>query len=51
LLQDKANRELVRKQCEDVSLPLSYHAVLSAIAAHLPRDAIIVNEGANTMDL
>ena len=50
-VQDQQNRAMLLKQCEDTSVPLSYHAVLSAIARRLPADAIIVNEGANTMDL
>jgi len=31
--------------------PLGYHYVLHTIDEHLPRDAILVNEGANTMDI
>ncbi|GBL95706.1 hypothetical protein AVEN_54842-1, partial [Araneus ventricosus] len=36
---------------EDKSTPLSYYAAYHEIQSLIPSDAIIVNEGANTMDI
>jgi len=36
---------------QDDALPMGYYRVFSEIRAQLPRDAIIVSEGANTMDI
>lgn len=46
-----ANRAALAKQCGDESVPMSYHFVLRTIAQALPKDCVVVNEGANTMDL
>ena len=35
----------------DVSVPLNYYAVFAAVQALLPKNATIVTEGANTMDI
>ena len=35
----------------DVSLPLNYYAVFDTLQHMMPKDAIIVSEGANTMDI
>lgn len=35
----------------DTSVPLNYYAALSCIQNNIPEDSIIVNEGANTMDI
>jgi len=45
------NIALIDKKMKDKSQPLKYHYVLSTISKYLPRDAIIINEGANTMDI
>ena len=45
------NRAALAKQCADESVPMGYHFVLRTIAHALPKDCIVVNEGANTMDL
>jgi len=45
------NAKRLEGQCNDDRVPLGYHYVLTQIKNFLPRDAIVVNEGANTMDL
>jgi len=45
------NTNLMQKKLDDDSLPLKYHFVLNEIKKHVPFDSIIVNEGANTMDI
>lgn len=35
----------------DVSTPLNYYAVFHHLQEIIPKDAIIVSEGANTMDI
>lgn len=37
--------------CKDASLPLNYFAAYAPIRQLLPQNAIVVNEGANTMDI
>ncbi|KAF4527015.1 hypothetical protein B566_EDAN001562 [Ephemera danica] len=46
-----ANKNAVQKMCMDVSTPLNYYAVFHHIQQILPKDCIIVSEGANTMDI
>jgi len=36
---------------EDISTPLNYFAVLNLVHQMIPKDSIIVSEGANTMDI
>ncbi|RVE53201.1 hypothetical protein evm_002034 [Chilo suppressalis] len=50
-LKQKANIEFVEAQANDKSVPLNYYAVFKAVQANIPRDSIIVSEGANTMDI
>jgi len=45
------NHNSLQKKFEDDSMPLKYHYVLNTLKSLLPKDAIIVNEGANTMDV
>jgi 2-hydroxyacyl-CoA lyase 1 len=45
------NTRRVESLCEDARVPLGYHYVLNKLKQFLPRDAIIINEGANTMDM
>eukprot|EP01126_Amoeba_proteus_P009428 TRINITY_DN13568_c0_g2_i2.p1 TRINITY_DN13568_c0_g2~~TRINITY_DN13568_c0_g2_i2.p1 ORF type:complete len:482 (+),score=105.42 TRINITY_DN13568_c0_g2_i2:220-1665(+) len=45
------NGKLLEKKMIDNSSPMKYHYVLKTINQFLPRDAILVNEGANTMDI
>lgn len=45
------NQEAVQEMSMNVSTPLNYYAVFHHIQELLPRDAIIVSEGANTMDI
>ena len=35
----------------DKSLPMSFYAAYDVIVRHLPRDAVVVNEGSSTMDI
>ncbi|XP_070575616.1 2-hydroxyacyl-CoA lyase 1-like [Ptychodera flava] len=35
----------------DTSLPMNYYTVFAKIRQYLPKDAIVVNEGSNTMDI
>ncbi|GBM59403.1 2-hydroxyacyl-CoA lyase 1, partial [Araneus ventricosus] len=46
-----ANTSAVQQMIEDKSTPLSYYAAYHEIQSLIPSDAIIVNEGANTMDI
>lgn len=46
-----ANRLGVQEMSLDVSEPLNYYAVFHHIQEILPKDCIIVSEGANTMDI
>eukprot|EP01123_Difflugia_compressa_P008443 TRINITY_DN2512_c0_g1_i1.p1 TRINITY_DN2512_c0_g1~~TRINITY_DN2512_c0_g1_i1.p1 ORF type:complete len:310 (-),score=49.62 TRINITY_DN2512_c0_g1_i1:138-1028(-) len=45
------NTAINAKKSLDGSKPMKYHFVLNTINKLLPKDAIIVNEGANTMDI
>ena len=45
------NDAQVSAMTADDSLPMGYYRVFGEIRAALPRDAIIVSEGANTMDI
>ena len=35
----------------DVSVPLNYYAVFASVESVMPKNAYIVSEGANTMDI
>lgn len=41
----------VQAQSNDRSVPLNYYAVFKTVQANIPKDSIIVSEGANTMDI
>lgn len=45
------NDAQVAAMMRDDSLPMGYYRVFAAIRAALPKDAVIVSEGANTMDI
>ncbi|XP_038597887.1 2-hydroxyacyl-CoA lyase 1 [Tachyglossus aculeatus] len=47
----KSNEELSKKLASQVSLPMNYYTVFHHIQQQLPKDCIIVSEGANTMDI
>lgn len=53
LLRNKCdiNRQAVKKLALDTSVPLNYYAVFHHMQQIIPKDAIIVSEGANTMDI
>lgn len=46
-----ANRQTVNRMALDTSTPLNYYSVFHHLQAAIPDDAIIVSEGANTMDI
>ena len=46
-----ANLEAVKPMIEDESSPMNYYRAYRDIEAWLPEDAIIIGEGANTMDI
>ena len=52
-LNDKCtlNRESNKSMIKDESIPLNYYTAFSTLEKMIPRDAIIVSEGANTMDI
>ena len=45
----KINKMATEDLALDVSVPLNYYAVFHTLQSLMPRDAIIVSEGANTM--
>jgi 2-hydroxyacyl-CoA lyase 1 len=45
------NRLMVEPRYQDDSVPMGYYRVLGDIRDCLPRDAVIVSEGASTMDI
>lgn len=45
------NKKLVHQMAMDKKVPLNYHAVFHHLQELIPKDAIIVSEGANTMDI
>ncbi|KAJ0174660.1 hypothetical protein K1T71_009768 [Dendrolimus kikuchii] len=49
--KQKANTEFVAAQANNTSVPLNYYAVFKAVQESIPKDSIIVSEGANTMDI
>ncbi|CAH0589065.1 unnamed protein product [Chrysodeixis includens] len=49
--KQKANTEFVKAQASNTTLPLNYFAVFKTVQEHIPKDSIIVSEGANTMDI
>ncbi len=53
LLKEKAqaNLEAVKPMIEDDSSPMNYYRAYKDIEAWLPEDAIVIGEGANTMDI
>lgn len=52
-LKDKCdkNRTSVKQMSLNVSTPLNYYAVFHHLQELIPKDSIIVSEGANTMDI
>lgn len=47
----EANRKDVNAMAMDTAVPLNYYTVFHHIQEIIPNDAIIVSEGANTMDI
>lgn len=46
-----ANARTVEALCSSTDIPMNFHVAYKQIAELMPKDAIIVNEGANTMDI
>ncbi|XP_026321187.1 2-hydroxyacyl-CoA lyase 1 isoform X2 [Hyposmocoma kahamanoa] len=46
-----ANAKFVESQANNTTVPLNYYAVFKTVQANIPKDSIIVSEGANTMDI
>jgi 2-hydroxyacyl-CoA lyase 1 len=46
-----ANAKQIKPMIEDESAPTNYYRALKDISAWMPRDAVIIGEGANTMDI
>lgn len=53
LLKQKCdtNRKTVKKMALSTAVPLNYYSVFHHVHNIIPKDAIIVSEGANTMDI
>ncbi|XP_053610384.1 2-hydroxyacyl-CoA lyase 1 isoform X1 [Plodia interpunctella] len=49
--KQQANTAFVEAQANDKSVPLNYYAVFKTVQNNIPKDSIIVSEGANTMDI
>jgi len=47
----ETNQKAVQGMANDISTPLNYYAVFRHIQEIIPKDSIIVSEGANTMDI
>ena len=45
------NKASTDKLCQDPSLPMNYYRMYAELCKFIPKDSIIVNEGANTMDI
>uniref|UniRef100_A0A2M4AKI8 2-hydroxyacyl-CoA lyase n=1 Tax=Anopheles triannulatus TaxID=58253 RepID=A0A2M4AKI8_9DIPT len=45
------NRKTVEQMALNTETPLNYYAVFTHLQQYIPKDAIIVSEGANTMDI
>lgn len=45
------NRKTVSEMALSNSVPLNYYSVFHHVQGSIPKDAIIVSEGANTMDI
>lgn len=45
------NRTIVRRMANDTTTPLNYYTVFHHMQELIPNDAVIVSEGANTMDI
>lgn len=45
------HHKLLQRMSADTSVPLNYYAVFHHLNQLIPKDAIIVSEGANTMDI
>ncbi|RNA18625.1 2-hydroxyacyl- lyase 1-like [Brachionus plicatilis] len=44
------NKNVIQSMANDLTLPLNYYAAYAQIKKVMPKDCIIVSEGANTMD-
>ena len=44
------NKNVIQSMANDLTLPLNYYAAYAQIKKVIPKDSIVVSEGANTMD-
>lgn len=44
------NKNVIQLMANDLTLPLNYYAAYAQIKKAMPKDCIVVSEGANTMD-
>lgn len=47
----ETNQANLEKKCKEETVPLGYHFTLKQIADGIPDNAILVSEGANTLDM
>lgn len=47
----ESNKQNTKQLIEDSNLPMNYYHMYSELNKHIPKDSLIVNEGANTMDI
>lgn len=45
------NRKTLKARLEEAASPMTHHTALHVIQQTIPRDSVIVNEGANTLDI
>lgn len=51
LEKTEANKKRNEELANESSVPMNYYQVYGQLKEHLPHDCVIVNEGANTMDI
>ncbi|KAJ7384131.1 2-hydroxyacyl-CoA lyase 1 [Desmophyllum pertusum] len=49
--KSEANKQMNEELANEPSVPMNYYQVYGQLKKHLPHDCIVVNEGANTMDI
>jgi len=47
----KKNKGLNEKLMAESVVPMTYYSAYSVIKQHIPKDTILIGEGANTMDI
>ncbi|XP_066029226.1 2-hydroxyacyl-CoA lyase 1 isoform X1 [Pocillopora verrucosa] len=49
--KSETNKQVNEELANETSVPMNYYQVYGQLTKRLPRDCVIVNEGANTMDI